>query len=340
MRVIPFERMVFNAEGYVYFGYPYLSYEEGLNNIVAAVNEIIPYKEYTVDELEPLLLKLNVDPFTFVFFRKTKHILIENGVTLCATFGEESCLSNYGEFKIKDNRVILNLAVLIMDSKVERGAQIAQVIVHELAHSLVAYKTINIWDPNGYANKKPLSESEKTAIINLEIIFNHISKCQVIFEEYGLIDSKEMMAELVNPEFVAKFSQIKINCLKLQTSPEKNQIFKKFFLCVTQLFSGKALYVNAHDAALKNFDVLAKTNSHPQINFFNENLYPLFQSQSSEPDPENKSMNKVLTRDDAFRFRAFDFPRLIKERDDVSKSSRLISASIRSRKMQTLEDFI
>jgi hypothetical protein len=324
----------------VYFGYPQLPYEEALKNISDAIDKITPYKVYTIDELEPILLKLHVDPYTLMFFQKIKNVLCQNGVTLYATFGEESCLSVYGQFKLDSNRVIINLASIIMDSKVELPEQIARVIVHELVHSVVCYKTHSIWNPDAFSTSKPLSDEDKTAIINLEIIFDCISKCPVIYEEYGLNNLNEMIAELVNPAFVAKFNQIKINCLKLQTSPEKNQILKKMFLFVTHLISGKAVYVNAHDAALKNFDVLAKTNSHPQIKFFNENLLPYFQSLSSESDPEDYTLNKVLNREDAFRFRAFDFPLLIKERDKESKGDRRILASIRVRRMQSPENYI
>ncbi len=324
----------------MYFGYPQLPYEEALKNISDAIDKITPYKVYTIDELEPILLKLHVDPYTLMFFQKLKNVLCQNGVTLYATFGEESCLSVYGQFKLDSNRVIINLASIIMDSKVELPEQIARVIVHELVHSVVCYKTHSIWNPDAFSTSKPLSDEDKTAIINLEIIFDCISKCPVIYEEYGLNNLNEMIAELVNPAFVAKFNQIKINCLKLQTSPEKNQILKKMFLFVTHLISGKAVYVNAHDAALKNFDVLAKTNSHPQIKFFNENLLPYFQSLSSESDPEDYTLNKVLNREDAFRFRAFDFPLLIKERDKESKGDRRILASIRVRRMQSPENYI
>jgi hypothetical protein len=340
MQQVPTESNAFYAEGYVYFGYPQLPYEEALKNISDAIDKITPYKVYTIDELEPILLKLHVDPYTLMFFQKLKNVLCQNGVTLYATFGEESCLSVYGQFKLDSNRVIINLASIIMDSKVELPEQIARVIVHELVHSVVCYKTHSIWNPDAFSTSKPLSDEDKTAIINLEIIFDCISKCPVIYEEYGLNNLNEMIAELVNPAFVAKFNQIKINCLKLQTSPEKNQILKKMFLFVTHLISGKAVYVNAHDAALKNFDVLAKTNSHPQIKFFNENLLPYFQSLSSESDPEDYTLNKVLNREDAFRFRAFDFPLLIKERDKESKGDRRILASIRVRRMQSPENYI
>jgi hypothetical protein len=340
MQKVHLESNVFYAEGYTYFGYPQLPYEEALKNITDAIDKITPYKVYTVDELEPILLSLHVDPYTFMFFQKLKKVLCQNGVTLYATFGEESCLGAYGEFKLDSNRVIINLATIIMDSKVELPEQIARVIVHELVHSVVCYKTHNIWNPDAFSTRRPLSDEDKTAIINLEIIFNCISKCPVIYEEYGLNNLNEMIAELINPAFVTKFNQIKINCLKLQTSSEKNQMFKRFFLFVTHVISGKAVYVNAHDAALKNFDVLAKTNSHPQIKFFNENLQPYFQSLSSESDPEDKALNKVLTRDDAFRFRAFDFPLLIKERDMESKLDRFTHASIRRHRMEIPEHYI
>lgn len=340
MQKVHLESNVFYAEGYTYFGYPQLPYEEALKNITDAIDKITPYKVYTVDELEPILLSLHVDTYTFMFFQKLKNVLCQNGVTLYATFGEESCLGAYGEFKLDSNRVIINLATIIMDSKVELPEQIARVIVHELVHSVVCYKTHSIWNPDAFSTRRPLGDEDKTAIINLEIIFNFISKCPVIYEEYGLNNLNEMIAELVNPAFVTKFNQIKINCLKLQTSPEKNQMFKRFFLFVTHVISGKAVYVNAHDAALKNFDVLAKTNSHPQIKFFNENLQPDFQSLSSESDPEDETLNKVLKREDAFRFRAFDFPLLIKERDMESKRDRFTHASIRRHRMEIPEHYI
>jgi hypothetical protein len=340
MRVFPFERMVFKAEGYCYFGYPELPYEEGLNNIVAAIDTLTPYKEYTIEELEPVLLKLNIDPFTLTFFRKIKHMLIQNGVMLCPTFGEESWLGIYGEFKINSNSVIINLASLIMDGKVERPEQVAQVIVHELVHSLVGYKTLKLLNPDAFPTRKPLSDADKTAIMNLEIIFNHICKYPLIYEEYGLNDLNEMIAELVNPTFVGKFKQININCLKLQTSPDKRQIFTTMYRFLVHLFSGKSLYVNAHDAALENFDVLVKTNSRPQIEFYNENLLPHFKSRTVEPYLDCQGLNKVLNREDAFRFRAYDFPLLIKERDLETRYDRYISSRVRNNRMQIPEAYI
>jgi ADP-ribose pyrophosphatase YjhB (NUDIX family) len=135
------EDLAAKAEGFSYFDYPTLSYEEGTKNVVDALDNFKENKVYDVDQVDAILQKLNANDFTLSEFAKIKDILKKNGVTLVASYGGQTELGNYGEFVLDRNRVILNMSTLLMDAKVETGAQIAQVIVHEMIHGVVAYKT-------------------------------------------------------------------------------------------------------------------------------------------------------------------------------------------------------
>jgi ADP-ribose pyrophosphatase YjhB (NUDIX family) len=260
------------AEGYTYFNYPTLSYEEGTKNVVDALDNFKENTVYSIDQIDGILQKLNANEYTLGEFAKIKDILKKNGVTLLATYGEQTSLGNYGEFLLERNQVILNMATILMDAKVETGAQIAQVIVHEMIHGVVAYKTNQKRFPENYTDAVELTNQEKTAIDNLEYVFDEISNNPQMFEEYGLTNMDEMLSELANPEFVDKLKSIQVNTTKLKTSPKAKNLFEVVIDAIIKLVSGKPLKESAYDVIYNNYETLIANGTTEQQKAFKERI--------------------------------------------------------------------
>ena len=320
----------YKAEGYAYFEYPELSYEEGLENVKKAVDNFTPYTLYPIDEIEEILKKLKTNPFTFEFFLKIKGILKENNVMLQATYGKDCSLGTYAEFRIDKNKVILNLATLLMDPKVEKEDQIGQIIVHELVHATVVYKTFRKSHPELFSGLGELSSLEKTAIDNLEYVYSVLLKNYGMREEYGIANLDEMLAELVNPIFVEKLKKVNVYLERLKNNPKQKTLFTVFINSIFRLITRKPLKGNAHSIIYSNYLFLAINNSLCEHSvFFREGLAKNYAKWRNEDKGFYNEQDRKLNHEDALLFRSIEFPLITKESEIKDKFKRLIAASVR-----------
>jgi ADP-ribose pyrophosphatase YjhB (NUDIX family) len=312
------------AEGYAYFDYPELSYEQGLANVISAVDNFTPGQDYSIEELEEILKKLNVNEFTMNEFMKIKSVLKANGVNLRATEGQETNLGTYGEFKIKDNRVILNLSTLLMDPKVEKPEQIAQIIVHEMIHAAVVYKTYRSLYPERFQGTGELTDLEKTAVDNLKYAYSELLKIYGMREEYGITSVDEMLAELSNPQFVEKLKSFKINNLKVKEAGQAKNMFELIIDAIVKLVSGVGIKSPAYDVIYNAYETLISNDSLPQKAAFEAKVKDKF---------EEVGKGNTVSRKDALNYRNIEFPLIMKEKGIAGKFKRLIAASAREARM-------
>jgi ADP-ribose pyrophosphatase YjhB (NUDIX family) len=319
-----------NAEGYAYFDYPTLSYEEGLKNVQEALTNFEDGKSYTIDEIEGILKKLKVNEFTMGEFNKLKDILKTNDVKIVATNGEGTSLGVYGEFKLVNNTVLINLATIAMDPKVETTQQVAQIIVHELIHSAVVYKTFRALNQESYGDTENLTEIEQAAIKNLQYLFDEISKQPAMYEEYGLNNMDEMLAELSNPEFVEKLKKTKISNLRISETTKAKNLFELLIDAIVKLISGKDIKSPAYDLIYASYENLISNDSTVQQKAFEEAIKDNF---------ADNDTSTVISQEDAFKYRKIEYPLTIKIRDEAGKLNRLTMASIRARRLGQPDEY-
>jgi len=318
------------AEGYAYFDYPTLSYEEGLKNIQEALSNFEDGKSYTVDQIEAILKKLKVNEFTMGEFNKLKDVLKTNDVKIVATNGEGTSLGVYGEFKLVNNTVFINLATIGMDPKVETTQQVAQIIVHELIHSAVVYKTFRALNQESYGDTENLTEIEQAAIKNLQYLFDEISKQPAMYEEYGLNNMDEMLAELSNPEFVEKLKKTKISNLRISETTKAKNLFELLIDAIVKLISGKDIKSPAYDLIYASYENLIANDSTVQQKAFEEAVKDKF---------EDNDTSTVISQEDAFKYRKIEYPLTVKIRDEAGKLNRLTMANIRARRMSEPQEY-
>jgi ADP-ribose pyrophosphatase YjhB (NUDIX family) len=306
------------AEGFSYFDYPTLGYEEGTKNVVDALDNFKENKVYDVDQVDAILQKLNANDFTLSEFAKIKDILKKNGVTLVASYGGQTELGNYGEFILDRNRVILNMSTLLMDAKVETGAQIAQVIVHEMIHGVVAYKTNQKNFPQNYPDAVKLTAQEKTAIANLEYVYEQILEDPIMDEDYGLRNVDEMIAELANPEFVEKLKSIKVDTTKLQTSPKAKNLFEVVIDAIVKLVTGKPLSESAYDIIYRNYEALIANGTTEQQKAFKDRVV------------EEKTKLKTVTKENSLKYRKKEY--------EITQEEMQMETPLRRRRLRMRED--
>jgi ADP-ribose pyrophosphatase YjhB (NUDIX family) len=319
-----------NAEGYAYFDYPTLSYEEGLKNIQDALTNFEDGKSYTVDQIEAILKKLKVNEFTMGEFNKLKDVLKTNDVKIVATNGTGTSLGVYGEFKLASNTVYINLATIAMDPKVETTQQVAQIIVHELIHSAVVYKTYRALNQEAYGDTEQLTEIEQVAIKNLQYLFDEISKQPGMYEEYGLNNMDEMLAELSNPQFVEKLKKTKISNLRIAETTKAKNLFELLIDAIVKLISGKDITSPAYDLIYASYENLIANDSTVQQKAFEEAVKDKF---------VDNDTTTVISQEDAFKYRKIEYPLTIKIRDEAGKLNRLTMANIRARRMGQPQDY-
>ena len=319
-----------NAEGYAYFDYPTLSYEEGLKNVQDALTNFEDGKSYTVDQIEAILKKLKVNEFTMGEFNKLKGVLKTNDVKIVATNGTGTSLGVYGEFKLVNNTVFINLATIGMDPKVETTQQVAQIIVHELIHSAVVYKTFRALNQDSYGDTENLTEIEQAAVKNLQYLFDEISKQPAMYEEYGLNNMDEMLAELSNPEFVEKLKKTKISNLRISETTKAKNLFELLIDAIVKLISGKDIKSPAYDLIYASYENLIANDSTVQQKAFEEAVKDNF---------ANNDTSTVISQEDAFKYRKIEYPLTVKIRDEAGKLNRLTMANIRARRMSEPQDY-
>lgn len=319
-----------NAEGYAYFDYPTLSYEEGLKNVKEALTNFEDGKSYTVDQIEAILKKLKVNEFTMGEFNKLKGVLKTNDVKIVATNGTDTSLGVYGEFKLASNTVFINLATIAMDPKVETTQQVAQIIVHELIHSAVVYKTFRALNQEAYGDTEQLTEIEQAAIKNLQYLFDEISKQPGMYEEYGLNNMDEMLAELSNPEFVEKLKKTKISNLRISETTKAKNLFELLIDAIVKLISGKDIKSPAYDLIYASYENLIANDSTVQQKAFEEAVKDKF---------VDNDTSTVISQEDAFKYRKIEYPLTIKIRDEAGKLNRLTMANIRARRMSQPQEY-
>jgi 8-oxo-dGTP diphosphatase len=250
-----------------YFSYPKLSYEEGLNNVLAALSKIKEYTNYNIDEVEQLLVDLGASDFIKTEFAKIKDVLKEAGVVMKTTLGENVGKRSYAEFRIESNDIVLNLGLLLADPKIETANDIAQIIAHEMVHGATVYKTqVPLTLGLDFLKTTPLTEVEQAAIADLNAVLKELQSLEEFENVYGVTNINEMLAELMNESFVNK---LKNTTLKGET------LWKKLVNAIVALLSGVTPGDNAYERIYRNYEVLLEQDATPQreatLEYFREN---------------------------------------------------------------------
>ena len=245
-----------------YYSYPKLTFAEGLNNVLDALDKIGEYRSFSIAELELMLKDIGANEFLLNEFAKIKELLQESGVLFETSLGEEVSSTSYAEFIASENKIVLNLGLLLADPKIETAGDIAQIIVHEAIHGATVYKTA-AYDFKDVGETAPLSTLDRAAIKDLYSVLRELQERDEFENEYGMTNLNEMLAELSNKKFVDKLKATKI---------AEGTLWTKLVDAIVRLISGVDKTQTAYERIYNSYEILLGSNATAQQQAFKEKL--------------------------------------------------------------------
>lgn len=226
------------------------------NKLKSIDNTLIKGKNYTIDKVKELFYKYNTDAQQKLLADRVFEVASK--LNLKISFLHDDLGFNIGGRQDGDTIKYSRITTL------ERNKdKVSQILLHELVHGVTTY-AIDAYTNNELENKNLIE-----AVEMLQDAYTSVKDIEVLNKEYGLTNTKEMIAELANPKFRQELQKINI------WDKIKQAIKKIFFFDSPNTVTANKVISTALDKMLDNFDYnLFETYSRTQkINEDDWNFY-------------------------------------------------------------------
>ena len=196
---------------------------------IAAKNNIVQGKSYSFLELKKIFN--NDKLFDNEIYQQLNTILQSSNLSFKFGSLNKGKKSINGYYNSTNNSINIDTLVL-------QTSDFKRILLHEIIH---AATFINLGE------NASLTNTQKTALNNLNNLILELKKDRDFFAQYGLTNVNELLAELANEQFVDK--------LKKKTFSDNQSFFEKIISEIVKLLG---LKTTAYDIVKESFDNLVK----------------------------------------------------------------------------------
>jgi hypothetical protein len=201
---------------------------------IANKNNIIQGKSYSYSEIKEIFN--NDELFNNEFYKQLSNVLQSSNLVFrfgSLNQGKKTINAYYNSISNS-----INIDTLVLQTPNLATSDFKRILLHEIIH---AATFINL------SKDATLTNTQKTALSNLNSIIEELNKDRDFFGQYGLKNANELLAELANDRFVDK--------LKNKTFSNNQSFFNKIISEIVKLLG---LSTTAYNLVKESFDNLIK----------------------------------------------------------------------------------
>jgi hypothetical protein len=264
---------------------------------IAQKNTIIQGKSYSFSEIKKIFN--NEKLFENEIYKQLDNILQSSNLAFkfgSLNKGKKSINAYYDSINNS-----INIDTLVLQTPNLATSDFKRILLHEIIH---AATFINLKEN---AN---LTNTQKTALNNLNNLIEELKKDRDFFAQYGLTNANELLAELANEQFVDK--------LKKKTFSNNQSFFDKIISEIVKLLG---LKTTAYDIVKESFDNLVSEklqniNQSTEIKLKIDN-----QEQSVIKEEISNDIGNMMKEDNQFESLQYAIGTYLTDKNDTSKTT-------------------